>query len=174
MIYSNFTIRLRDWNRGRFLVEVVSSPVGRMAAPDESTFLRDVVRYLEIMERPRTTQKTHYLDIDDLTEFGQMLGDMLFPQNVRRMLQKSLAAVHRQPDAESGLRIVLQIDAPFLRTIPWEYAYLWEYQHIRENKQETKDLIAAKMAEIDADPIEAGKNGRREQVVAEVRKRVGS
>ena len=33
MNYKNFTIRARDWDDGRFKVEVTDSPVGRMRDP---------------------------------------------------------------------------------------------------------------------------------------------
>ncbi len=164
MRYTNFTVRLRDRRGSRFCVEVVDSPVGRMRSPDIAELNPETLDYLDRMEHPRGTADnpdelgTRLMDTDELTEFGEMLGDMLFPPRVRRMLQKSLVeTLHPGParppkpstkngdasgtEEEVGLRIVLAIDDPFLSTLPWEYAYLWEFQHMRELGDQQKTAL---------------------------------
>lgn len=140
--FSNVSVRLRDWYEGSFLVEVVDSPVGRMRFPDEVEFDYRILPYLEKLDNPEKGQ----LDVSELIEFGAMLGDMLFPPNVRRIFHKSLAFIRDQNDVHcAGLRLVLEIDDPRLGIIPWEYVHLWEYARMRqENPNEDRDRILAK------------------------------
>ncbi len=136
--YTNFTVRLRDWNYGQFMVEVTHSPVGRMRAPDLARFRSDVLPFLDKLENPGTEDR---LTKEDLIEFGEVLGDMLFPPRVRRMLQKSLAYVRQQ---KQGLRLLLVVDDPLLSVLPWEYVYLWEYAYVRGRENDPMDGFLAR------------------------------
>ena len=90
--FTNFTIRLRDWYDGEFIVEVVTSPVGRMSTPDVVYFNSDILPYVEMLANPKEEEE---IGTDELIEMGEMLAEMLFPPTVRRMLQKSLEHILR-------------------------------------------------------------------------------
>lgn len=147
--YSNFVIRLRDWNgnNGHFNVEVVNSPVGRMRSPKTSRFDRRILPFLERLEKPGGEDR---LTREDVITLGDMLGDMLFPGSVRRMLHKSLSFVREQGARDRGLRILLEVDHPALNIVPWEFVYLWENVDMYGRRQTRKKIEALKEAKEDA------------------------
>ena len=90
MNYTNFTIRLFDWNYGVFKAEVVNSPVGRMRTPDIVQYRAQIDPLLRKLEDPREYGALKDTEMHDL---GNMLGEMLLPLTVRGMLQKSMAEI---------------------------------------------------------------------------------
>ena len=128
MNYTNFIVRLRNWNYGQFQVEVINSPVGRMRYPDVVRFNSSILHTLDKLANPGTEDR---LTKEDLIDLGEALGDMLFPPTVRRLFQKSLAYLRQKDFDNWGLRLLLEVDDPLLSILPWEYVYLWEYAYLR-------------------------------------------
>ena len=122
-----FTIRIRDFVQGRMMVEVVSSPVGRMRRPEPVVFNKLVIPYVKKLANPTLEGE---MSQEELIEMGQMLGDMLLPMQVRRMFMKSWEDEY-DPTNKQGIRIMLELDDDKLAMLPWEYAYLMEYKHMR-------------------------------------------
>ena len=126
--FVNFTIRIRDYHEGTFMVEVVNSPVGRMRTPDVIEFNRDVVPYIKKLANPHVHGE---MKDAELIEMGQMLGDMLFPITVRRMFFQSWSKYYsghptsagmpenngRDP-SRTGIRILLELDDDNLAIVP--------------------------------------------------------
>ena len=120
-----FTLRLRDFNGATFFVEVVDSPFGRMRVPDVVPFEPALVPYLSKLGNP---ERNEGLSLDELIVMGQMIGDMLFPTQVRRLFFRTLDKRYR-PDQDHGIRILLEIDDEQLAVLPWEYAYIREFRY---------------------------------------------
>ena len=72
--YTNVGIRMRDWDDGRFAVEVTESPVGRMRDPDYVNFDYGVFPLIERISQQRTGDPETHLSISDLRELGEMLA----------------------------------------------------------------------------------------------------
>ena len=142
---AQFTIRIRDLEQDRMFVEVINSPFGRMRRPEPVVFNRQVIPFIKKLANPL---KEGEMTQEELIEMGQMLGDMLFPMQVRRMFMKSWEAVYK-PEEKKGMRIILELDDDKLSLLPWEYVYIMEYKHMRNLRQnadeaaELKDLIKA-------------------------------
>lgn len=114
MNYTDFVIRARDWQDGQFKVEVTSSPLDRMRAPEGVTYDQTALaRPLRNLERKRIRLK-------DLIGLGKALADMLLPSTVQDMFLRSLEGV----GPEGGLRLRLVLDDPQVADLPWEYLYL--------------------------------------------------
>ena len=159
---TQFTIRIRDFNNGRMFVEVINSPEGRMRRPEPVVFNWHVLPYIKKLSNPL---KEGEMTQSELIEMGQMLGDMLFPTQVRRMFMKSWEKVYnpippaaKNEDASEekkgtehddtdedqqkemrGMRIILELDDEKLSLIPWEYAYFMEYKHMRKLRLDPED-----------------------------------
>ena len=114
MNYTDFVLRARDWDQGRFQVEVTASPVDRTSTPEQVSWDQTrQARRLRNLARKR-------IRLPELIELGRALASALLPPGVRSMLLRSLAAVG--PD--EGLRLRLVLDDPPLADLPWEYLYL--------------------------------------------------
>ena len=113
MRYVDFSIRARDWQDGRFKVEVTQSPLDRMREPACVTYLTALARPLRNLERKQIASP-------DLRGLGMALSEMLLPRAVREMLLASLASLN--PDC--GLRLRLVLDDLRVANLPWEYMYL--------------------------------------------------
>lgn len=162
--YADIVIRMRDFDGGWFAVEVTRSPVGRMRVPDIVPFDEGVIPVLQKLdeqdERPESSPT-----LNEIRELGEMLSAMLFPQTVREIFRKSAVAVKREVErvhreADSGgmaskvldvpaLRIVLNIDAQRLTTLPWEYAYLWEHVNIRSQPYPSEESLTKELRTTD-------------------------
>ena len=94
--YENVVIRLRDWRRGRFAVEVTDSPVGRMRAPAYVYFDPHVVEILQRLDRQDTRNSRSVVTLRELRELGEMLAAMLFPRPVNEIVRKSQVWVRRR------------------------------------------------------------------------------
>ncbi len=113
MQYVDFTIRARDWQDGRFKVEVTQSPLDRMREPELVSQPPALARHLRNLERKGIAAA-------DLRLLGRQLADMLLPPTVREMFFASVAAL----DQNSGLRLRLVLDDLRVANLPWEYIYL--------------------------------------------------
>ena len=122
----NFAIRVRDFNMGTFKVEVTNSPLGRMRSPEIVHFCTDVIPYIKKLAN---ADKEGEMSLGELIEMGKMLGDMLFPIQVRRMFLQSWEVAYHPP--LQGMRILLELDDDALAMLPWEYTYIYEYGHMR-------------------------------------------
>ena len=118
MEYTNFTIRARDWDDGRFKVEVTNSPAGRMRQPVAVTY--DEARMQPFLDTLLKTSARARMDQQELVRLGKALGAMLLPPEVKEMLMMSLAHI---PE-DQGLRLLLVLDDPPVARLPWEYLYL--------------------------------------------------
>ena len=158
-VYTNLSIRMRDFDGQRFAVEVTDSPVGRMREPDYVMFDWGVLPLLQKHDE-LNDEKQEDLSLRDLRELGEMLGGMLLPPAVREAFRKSIVWVKRQEtlaslsdhrDAVEGearaereepsLRIVLDIDDTRLMSLPWEYAYMWEYGKLASEYRSTSTEV---------------------------------
>ena len=120
MKYTNFTIRARDWNDGRFRVEVLNSPTGRMRTPVEVIYNAQVME--PFLEKLLNTSARTRMKQAEWIKLGQALAAMLLPSKVRLMLLVSLGAI----SDDEGLRVQLVLDDPEAARLPWEYVYLHE------------------------------------------------
>lgn len=121
MHYSDFRVRLRDWDGEQFNAEVLESPVGEMQSPETVSFDVDALAHaLRRLERKRIAP-------DELIELGEVLADALLPAQVREMLVRSLERV----GDDAGVRLRLIVSDPELANLPWEYAYV---QRVEEER----------------------------------------
>ncbi|MBX2820010.1 MAG: CHAT domain-containing protein [Rhodothermaceae bacterium] len=120
-----FGIRLYRFTGVDMLVEVVDSPFGRMRRPEVVRFNPELVFYLNKLGNPTSSGA---MSEDEMITMGQMIGDMLFPTKVRRLFFQTLDLVYK-PELDQGIRILLELDDEQLAVIPWEYAYLREFNH---------------------------------------------
>ena len=108
--YATFAIGLRSVGARDAAVEVISSPVGELRpASVELPRLREGV--VSGAEPP--------IDEADLKALGVALFDSLLPAPARALYRAALASL----PVHSGLRLLVQTDAPRLAAIPWEYCY---------------------------------------------------
>ena len=122
-----FTLRIRDFDGYAMRVEVVDSPYGRMRQPEIVPFAPELVLYLSKLGNPNLSGK---LDDEELLAMGQMIGDMLFPTQVRRLFLQTMKQRYH-PREGKGIRVLLELDDEQLAVIPWEYAYLQEFKFLR-------------------------------------------
>lgn len=113
MQYVDLAIRARDWQDGRFKVEVTGSPMDRMREPEVVSQKAAVARRLRNVERKQ-------IPAAELRALGGDLSAMLLPGTVREMLLASLATL----EADQGLRLRLVLDDLRVANLPWEYLYL--------------------------------------------------
>ena len=109
MRYTDFSLRARDYDNSRFLVEVI----GQMRAPEASSL------DLGALARPLRKLESNRITADELIALGETLAGALFTPTVRELFVASLAATR----VEQGLRLRLLLDAPALANLPWEYLY---------------------------------------------------
>ena len=136
---TNFAVRLRDFNRGTIRVEVVDSPVGRMRTPVPVRFNPDVIRYVKKLANAHIEGE---MRPEELIEMGQILGDMAMPLEVRRMFIQTWSILQAEKKKQAnnkrlGIRLLLELDDDFLSSLPWEYMYFHEYEHMRGLEQQT-------------------------------------
>lgn len=145
--YTNLSIRMRDFDGQRFAVEVTDSPVGRMREPDYVMFDWGVLPLLQKHDE-LNDEKQEDLSLRDLRELGEMLGGMLLPPTVREAFRKSMVWLGRMEklaspsEGEPSLRIILNIDDTRLMSLPWEYAYMWEYGKLARGTGATSAAFA--------------------------------
>ena len=139
-----FTLRIRDFNGYSMHVEVVDSPFGRMRQPEIVPFNPELILYLSKLGSPSLAGK---LDDEELIIMGQIIGDMLFPTQVRRLFLQTIKHKYH-PNNGEGIRVLLEIDDEQLTVIPWEYCYLQEFKFLREREMMESGVIE-KIAELD-------------------------
>ena len=114
MSYADFTIRARRLQAITFQVEVIASPLGWTAEPEELTY--DFAK----LQLSLSKLEANRLDQGGLVAMGQRLADLLLPPPVRNLLLRSL----EQVGPEGRLRLRLVLDDPDLASLPWEYLYV--------------------------------------------------
>ena len=125
-----FTLRVRDFNGYTMYVEVVDSPYGRMRQPEVVYFSPELLLYLSKLGNPNLNGK---LENEELMAMGQMIGDMLFPTQARRLFLQTMKQAY-YPREGRGIRVLLELDDEQLAVIPWEYAYLQEFKFLRHRE----------------------------------------
>lgn len=125
-----FSIRLRNFSpdAGNFQLEVLDSPYGRMRNPETVPFNTELPPYLQKLANFGGDEG---ITPDQLITMGQMLGDMLFPTDTRRLFF-NMWTEHYDPTNNQGIRILIEADDEELGVLPWEYAYIHEYKYMRQ------------------------------------------
>ena len=80
MTFTDFTIRARDVKKNAFLVEVLTSPVGRMRTPEKVTFTSDALKQIDEL---RMTKKRWLMSQTHLMDLGGKLAEWLLPGESR-------------------------------------------------------------------------------------------
>jgi hypothetical protein len=112
--YRNFELVVNkdSANPQQLSVQVLNSPVGNQAKPQFTSIPPSLQRDLRWLEERR-------LSVDEITELGETLANLLFPGEVRVFFIRSLDKL----DPQQGLRLQLRLD-PTLASVPWEYLYI--------------------------------------------------
>ncbi len=110
--------------RGRYRARVLNSPAGQASVEFKLPFSKDRLENY-ILKMGRTRQGVRGLNSSEgraAQEFGGLLYDAVFRDQVRDCLRSSLNLANQQPD--HGLRIRLRLtEAKALADLPWEYLY---------------------------------------------------
>lgn len=126
MHYLDFSLEISPGAEGAYTVRVVASPVGpaeeSMRLPFDGVALEKHLTDLQFailsssgQLRADTTQEEGIV-----REFGRVLFDAAFSGRVRENYAKSLEAANKPGQ---GLRLKLNIQAPELASLPWEFLY---------------------------------------------------
>jgi serine/threonine-protein kinase len=97
---------------GQLSVRVLQSPVGENQKPE-------IVSISSTSQRSLRRLENRNLDIKDIINLGEELGNFLLPNQARKLFINSLERL--QPD--EGLRLRLKLESS-LASIPWEYLYI--------------------------------------------------
>jgi hypothetical protein len=119
MEYVNFDLELSGCQKDetgdeRFRVRVLDCPQGQMKLHEAEEV------HLRWGERMRLYQlKKRGLELPEIIQRGEILGNLLFPPRVREFFANCRASLRD----EKGLRIRLRLESLTLSDLPWEYAY---------------------------------------------------
>ncbi|MBI3797520.1 MAG: SEL1-like repeat protein [Deltaproteobacteria bacterium] len=124
--YLDFEVEIGPGSGGQYPVAVRQSPAGRahatMQLPFDTQALDNRLKDVEIalLHSGGGRRKMPQQEELAVQSFGQAVFDALFVGDLRSRYDASLADVARQG---KGLRITLQIEAPELTVLPWEFLY---------------------------------------------------
>ena len=118
--YEDFIITIQRKTDKKVLVNVPSSPAGRLPNPIEINFTFKRENEIKAGFRPKGANYGFHFNQATAIKLGKELSSVLLPAPVFNHFTESLSRVLRNPGR--GLRIRLAVDTNLI-DIPWEYAY---------------------------------------------------
>src|SRR5215207_8062682 len=192
--YVDFELEIRKGARRKYPVSVRSpegEAQGQMRFPFAKKELQDKLKDLEttVLLSGRRSRRIRTSEAQSAQDFGQALFQALLSGEVRTQYDLSLREAKQQ---NKGLRLKLDIQAPELTVLPWEFLYdpgrnvylslssktpLVRYIELREPIEQLTvtpplRILGMVASPLDLDPLDVGQEKRRmEEAIKELQTR---